>query len=155
VDLEPVSTALKFGFLAILFLYLVWIARGARRDLVRSATATDDVTGIASAPASGGDAWLVVEAGGDLEPGTRFDLFGGATLGRSSEAEIRFFDQYASGIHARVYPRGGRYFIEDMNSTNGTLLNGAQVVGETELADGWTVQIGDTSFRFEAGGGVA
>jgi hypothetical protein len=155
VDLEPVSTALKFGFLAILFLYLVWIARGARRDLVRSATSIDDVTGIASAPAAGGDAWLVVEAGGDLEPGTRFDLFGGATLGRSAEAEVRFSDRYASGIHARVYPRGGRYFIEDMNSTNGTLLNGAQVVGETELADGWVVQIGDTSFRFEAEGGPA
>lgn len=155
MDLEPVSAVLKFGFLAILFLYLVWIARGARRDLVRSASATDDVTGIASVPASGQDAWLVVESGGELEPGTRFDLFGGATLGRSSEAEISFTDRYASGIHARVYPRGGRYFIEDMNSTNGTLLNGAQVVGETELADGWVVQIGDTSFRFEADGSPA
>ena len=31
--LEPVSVALKFGFLAVLYLFLVWVARSARRDL--------------------------------------------------------------------------------------------------------------------------
>jgi pSer/pThr/pTyr-binding forkhead associated (FHA) protein len=41
--------------------------------------------------------------------------------------------------------------VEDMNSTNGTLLNGATLVGEAELIDGDAVQIGDTVFRFEAG----
>ena len=59
-------------------------------------------------------------------------------------------DRYASGIHARVFERGGRYFVEDMSSTNGTLLNGATLKGEAELIDGDTVQIGDTEFRLEA-----
>ena len=38
-----------------------------------------------------------------------------------------------------------------MNSTNGTLLNDAQLHGEAELLDGDVVRIGDTELKFEAG----
>lgn len=155
MELEPISLVLRFAFLAILFLFLLWVARSARRDLVRTRSASPsgayDRT-VGPTPGGSRDAWLVVESSTDLEPGTRFDLFGGATLGRSGQAEITFSDRYASGVHARVYPRGERFFIEDMNSTNGTLLDGAPVVGETELAEGAIVAIGDTSFRFETEG---
>ncbi len=149
MDFEPVSIALKFAFLGVLYLFLLWIANSARKDLKRS-------SGPASAPETGlrgggssRDAWLVVQASDNLDPGSRFDLFGGVTLGRSGEADIVFSDSYASGLHARVYPRADRYFIEDMNSTNGTLLNGAPVIGEVEVPDGAKIAIGDTSFRFE------
>ena len=70
---------------------------------------------------------------------------------RSADADIRLDDRYASGIHARVFNRSGAYFVEDMNSTNGTLLNGATLQGEAELVDRDTIQIGDTIFRFEVG----
>ena len=59
-------------------------------------------------------------------------------------------DRYASGVHARIFTREGRTYIEDMNSTNGTLLNDASLKGEAQLIDGDVVRIGDTSFRFEA-----
>ncbi|MDQ5895211.1 MAG: hypothetical protein QG596_1472, partial [Actinomycetota bacterium] len=95
------------------------------------------------------DSWLVVVRGGGLEAGTRFDVFGGVTLGRSGEADVSFTDRYASGLHARLYPRGDRYFLEDMNSTNGTLLDGGAVTSEAELRDGSMIEIGDTAFRFE------
>lgn len=150
MELAPISLVLRLAFLAFLFLFLLWIARSARKDLIRAGSAAGAPSDRTVGPTPGGnqDAWLVVETSSNLEPGTRFDLFGGATLGRSSEAEIAFSDRYASGIHARVYPRGDRFYIEDMNSTNGTLLDGAPVIGETELADGAVVAIGDTSFRF-------
>jgi hypothetical protein len=150
VDFEPLSIALKFAFLGVLYLFLVWIAISARRDLRRNAdSGSGDFT---AAHARGGparDAWLVVESSDSLDPGSRFDLFGGVTLGRSADADIAFTDRYASGIHARVYPRSGRYFVEDMNSTNGTLLNGAPVIGEVEISDGSSLAIGDTSFRLQ------
>jgi hypothetical protein len=150
VDYEPISVALKFGFLAVLLLYLFWIAASARKDLKRN---QDGAAVLEPGPGRGTrDAWLIVESSPELEPGTRYDLFGGATLGRSGNADISFADRYASGLHARVYPRGDRYFAEDMNSTNGTLLNGGPVGGETELADGDLIAIGDTSFRFESEG---
>ena len=41
--------------------------------------------------------------------------------------------------------------VEDMNSTNGTFLNGAQLNGEAELCDLDEIRIGDTEFRFELG----
>ena len=150
MDFEPVSIALKFAFLGVLYLFLFWIAMSARKDLRR----TDASPGRDDSAMRGGggaprDAWLVVEASDNLDPGSRYDLFGGATLGRSADADIAFSDRYASGLHARVYPRAGSYYVEDMNSTNGTLLNGAPVIGEVEIPDGSTLAIGDTSFRFQ------
>ena len=131
MDYDPISVALKFGFLAVLYLFLL-VDRaqraegpapdrraGARRDrLPRRRRPTPRRRG-------GGDAWLVAERGGGLEPGERFDLIGGLSIGRSSEADVRIDDRYASGIHARVFNRDGRTYVEDMNSTNGTLLNDA------------------------------
>jgi hypothetical protein len=154
VEYDPISVALKFGFLAVLFLFLLVIARSALKDLQRTASPAPDATGFHSPAAFGGvghgvDAWLVAERGGGLERDQRFDLIGGLSIGRSKDADVQIADRYASSIHARVFERGGRYYVEDMNSTNGTLLNGATLDGEAELIDGDTVRIGDTEFRLE------
>ena len=52
-------------------------------------------------------------------------------------------------MHARLYSRGANYYVEDMNSTNGTFLNGGRLDGEAKLNDLDEVRIGDTEFRFE------
>jgi hypothetical protein len=155
VDYDPISVALKFGFLAVLYLFLLVIARSAMKDLRRTASPAPDATGFHAAPAysetsRGAESWLVVERGGGLETDQRFDLIGGLSIGRSKDCDVRIDDRYASSLHARVFERGGRTFVEDMSSTNGTLLNNATLVGEAELIDGDTVQIGDTVFRLEA-----
>jgi len=150
-DLEPLAVALKFGFLAVLYLFLLWVTRTALRDL-RGTASPGYETGyheVLHGDAAGTDAWLVVEEGGGLSKGERFDLFGGISLGRSPEADVRLDDRYASGIHARVFNRGGGYFVEDMNSTNGTLLNSRELHGEAELSSGDKIRIGDTEFTFE------
>jgi hypothetical protein len=154
VDYDPISVALKFGFIAVLYLFVLVIARSAFKDLRRTVAPAPDATGFHAAPAyseapRGPDGWLVVERGGGLEPNQRFDLIGGLSIGRSKEADVRIEDRYASSIHARVFSREGRFYVEDMSSTNGTLLNGATLHGEAELIDGDTVQIGDTTFRLE------
>jgi hypothetical protein len=157
VDYEPISVALKFGFLAVLYLFLLWIARSALKDLRRTVSPAPDATGfhqvagIAPQVGTAADLWLVAERGGGLDPGERFDLIGGLSIGRSAEADVRIDDRYASGLHARIFSRDGRTYIEDMNSTNGTLLNDATLSGEAELIDGDVVRIGDTEFRYEAG----
>ena len=152
-DLEPLAVALKFGFLAVLFLFLFWVTRSSLKDLRGTATpgletGYHEVTG--GVEPAGTDAFLVVQQGGGLNEGEHFDLFGGVSLGRSADADIRLDDRYASGIHARVFNRSGAYFVEDMNSTNGTLLNDASLTGEAQMMDGDVVKIGDTAFRFEA-----
>ena len=155
MDYDPISVALKFGFLAVLYLFLLWIARSALKDLRGTVSPAPDATGFHPAPAfgespAGPDAWLVAERGGGLRSGERFDLIGGLSIGRSAEADVRIDDRYASGLHARIFTRDGRTYIEDMSSTNGTLLNDASLQGEAELIEGDSVRIGDTQFRFEA-----
>ena len=73
MELEPVSVALKFGFLAVLYLFLLWVARSALKDLKRAAPGhqlasapAPDATGLHTAPGfvgEGGhrDALLIVE----------------------------------------------------------------------------------------------
>ncbi len=154
MEYDPISVALKFGFLAVLFLFLLVIARSAFKDLRQTVSPAPDATGFhspagfAQAPHSA-DAWLIVERGGGLERDQRFDLIGGLSIGRSKDADVQISDRYASSIHARVFERGGRFYVEDMNSTNGTLLNGATLDGEAEAIDGDAIQIGDTEFRLE------
>jgi hypothetical protein len=158
VDYEPISVALRFGFLAVLYLFVLWIARSAVKDLRRTISPAPDATGFHAAPVFDddsrdvADAWLIAEGGGGLGRGERFDLFGGLSIGRGQEADVRIDDRYASGLHARIYSHGGRYYIEDMNSTNGTALNDATLSGEATLVPGDVIRIGDTEFRFELEG---
>lgn len=156
MDYEPLSVALRFGFIVLLYIFLLWIARSSRADMRRLAAAEPRAGGsfeTTSQPVAEADpeGWLVAAAGGGLEPGLRFDAFGGVSIGRSSEADIRIEDRYASSIHARVFPGPGGFIVEDMRSTNGTLLNGQTLEGEALLEPGDRISIGDTDLIFEAG----
>jgi hypothetical protein len=154
VDTEPIAVGLKFGFLILLYLFLLWVARSALRELRKSsAPVAAEGTGLHQIEGGGReastDASLVVLRGGGLEVGDRLDLFGGLSIGRSPEADVRIEDRFASQIHARVFSKRNSYRLEDLGSTNGTFLNGEQVNGEVELHDLDQVKIGDTEFRFE------
>src|SRR3954449_4619013 len=82
MDTEPIAVALKFGFLAVLYLFLLWVARSAYRELRRTTVPAPEATGIHSTVGPGGrsaatDAWLVAVTRGGLGPRERFGLFGG------------------------------------------------------------------------------
>jgi hypothetical protein len=153
MDTEPIAVLLKFAFLAVLYLFLLCVARSAFRELRRTTAPAPEATGFhpvgPGGRAAATDAWLVASSGGGLNGGERFDLFGGLSIGRSTDADVRIEDRYASGIHARIYSRGANYYVEDMNSTNGTFLNGGRLDGEARLNDLDELRIGDTEFRFE------
>lgn len=153
MDAEPIAVALKFGFLALLYLFLLWVARSALRELRKSGAPAPQETGLHPVEGAGReaatDAWLVVMRGGGLDAGERFDLFGGLSIGRSPDADVRIEDRFASQLHARVYSRKNSYYVEDLGSTNGTFLNGQQMNGQAKLSDLDQIRIGDTEFRFE------
>jgi pSer/pThr/pTyr-binding forkhead associated (FHA) protein len=83
------------------------------------------------------------------EPGTAFDVGGGATMGRSDTADIRVDDPFASSAHARVFSRGDFMYVEDMGSTNGTYLNGRQLRTAERLKVADAVRIGDSEYRYQ------
>jgi hypothetical protein len=155
---EPLAVALKFGFLAVLYLFLLWIARSSMRDLARF-EGTAAGTEPAEAPgarrrsslpdlSAGVDPTLEVVAAMGYEPGTAFDVRDGATLGRADSAEIRIDDPFASSAHARVFSRSGFMYVEDMGSTNGTYLNGRQLKTAERLKMADVIRIGDTEYRY-------
>lgn len=66
-------------------------------------------------------------------------------IGRSEEANIRIgYDDFCSRKHALMYWENNTCFIEDLNSTNGTSINGEPIVGKAELHNGDTIGLGDT-----------
>jgi hypothetical protein len=161
--LAPVSVALKFGFIAVLYLFLLWVARSALKDL-RGAGGTvtapgeaipPDATGLYSASAlHGADVAhrapkLVVERAPGHDAGMIYDLDGDLVLGRGERAEIRLQDPFASSRHARVYEQGNIVVIEDLHSTNGTYLNEELLETPRPLHPGDRVRIGDSEFAFE------
>jgi len=157
---EPLAVALKFGFLAVLYLFLLWVARSASRDLARLEGSGAAPEAQAPGPSRrrerhGPDLRAEVEprlevvAAMGHQPGTRFDLNEGATLGRSDGADIRVDDPFASSAHARIFPRGDFMYVEDMGSTNGTYLNGRQLRQAERLKVADVIRIGDSEYRYQ------
>ena len=153
--LDPVAVGLKFGFIAVLYLFLLWVARSALKDLRGTMGQPDyeEATGMHPAGAAlagpSGDPRLRVERGAGLRAGSAYDISGGALLGRSDQADIPLEDSFASSRHARLVPHGDAVVLEDLGSTNGTFLNGDAVTGPQPLHDGDRIRIGDTEFTFE------
>ena len=163
--LDPASVALKFGFLAVLYLFLLWVARSARRDLsgvpepqreaFSSHAPPPDATGMYSASTlgtvdyAGSAPRLVVERAPGHESGMIYDLDGDLVLGRGDHAEIRLEDPFASARHARIYEQGNSVIVEDLGSTNGTYLHEELLQTARPLHPGDRVRIGDSEFAFE------
>jgi hypothetical protein len=155
--LEPVSVGLKLAFLAVLYLFLLWVARSALKDLRRpvgagAARAPVDATGIHPVSPGGQtgsqNARLVVESVPGHDRGMEYDVEEGATLGRG-DVEIHLEDPFASTRHARLVRQGGVVVIEDLGSTNGTFLNEELLEGPRPLHPGDRIRIGDSTFMFE------
>ena len=157
---DPVAIALKFGFLAVLYLFLLWVARSSLRDL----TQHDDSSVVMESDEpvalprrerrgqdlrAGVDPRLEVVAAMGLDPGSSFEIGESATMGRADGSDIPVDDPFASSVHARIFPRGQFMYIEDMGSTNGTYLNGRRLRAAERLKVGDTVRIGETEYRYQ------
>ena len=72
---------------------------------------------------------------------------GSCVLGRDPGADFVLDDELASRRHAQIVGRAGAWVLEDLGSTNGTLLNGKRT-RRAALADGDAIRIGSTVLRF-------
>ena len=68
-------------------------------------------------------------------------------LGRSPSSDICINEPFVSASHARFSLQGPALIIEDLNSLNGTLVNGRQLVEPATLREGDEVQIGDVVMK--------
>jgi len=92
---------------------------------------------------------VVIESSSSgLKPGDTFAAGRETLIGRDSRSDIRIAGSFVSARHARIYSREGQYWLEDLNSTNGTFLNGIQVNQPIVLAGGDRIKIGGVTFQF-------
>ena len=88
-------------------------------------------------------AYLIVLAGSNV--GEMYRLEEGETfLGRGQNATIKLMDDGISRKHARIFQEGGTVVIEDLKSSNGTIVNGAPVATQM-LKDGDKIRLGSTT----------
>lgn len=79
--------------------------------------------------------------------GSILPIRGLITVGRKQDNTVILSDQYVSGYHAKFYVKNGSYFVEDANSTNGTLVNGTKIHGRLQIEEEDEIQIGSLVFK--------
>jgi len=125
----------KVLFVVVLYGFLWIVARAVRAHLGTAANPTDRTAAgsgtitITEPPAAAGRI-LTVE-----QP---------TLIGRSGEADITLDDPFISDRHVRFDRVEGRLVVEDLGSTNGTLVNGIPVIGRRALDRGDVIRIGQT-----------
>lgn len=142
----------RAGFLILLWLFIWSVLRVLRTDIYAPTGAVMVRRGLAlrgprtpgrkGRPAGAARQLVVVEgalAGTRISLGTQPVL-----IGRADDSTLVLTDDYASTRHARLSPRGGDWFVEDLGSTNGTYLDRSKVTTAVRVPLGTPVHVGKT-----------
>jgi len=162
---ELTITLLRLGYLALLWFLVLSAITVLRRDLYgtriidrrRAAgkTPTESPVPVGETPraprrarGSGGPTRLVVTEG-PLR-GTTLPLGSSAVLvGRAPSCTLVLDDDYSSSRHARIFPQGDQWFVEDLGSTNGTFVGEQRVEQPTPVPTGTAVRIGQSLLELQ------
>jgi pSer/pThr/pTyr-binding forkhead associated (FHA) protein len=152
---EFALTLMRFGFLILLWMAVFAAIAVLRRDLQapREARAVTVAPSTPVAQKSSGRR-------GKRAAGRKLMILDGElkgaavplgtaviTIGRAPDSTIVLQDDYVSTRHARLYPSGSDWVVEDLGSTNGTWLNKTRVTQPTILEPGTDLRIGRTTMR--------
>lgn len=153
---EGVLTILKFCLLALLYLFVarvVWVVSSEMRaEPATPGTPTGGRRARAERErnhrpdrARRAKGWRLEVIEPAAVRGDTFEIAGEVTIGRAGGCGIALPDDtFVSHLHARVFERDGEVWVEDLGSTNGTLVNGKPVTATVRLRKGDRVQAGST-----------
>jgi pSer/pThr/pTyr-binding forkhead associated (FHA) protein len=124
----------------LLYFFLWQVVRVVSRDLRSSSAAPAQLNPYGQ---------LVVASSGQtgIPVGRVFPLNPVTVIGRSTETDVALNDTFLSSEHARLERRDGAWSLEDLNSTNGTFLNGFEVRAPTEVNDGDMIRVGRVELK--------
>jgi pSer/pThr/pTyr-binding forkhead associated (FHA) protein len=156
-----VLLVLKIAFLVLLYFFVWRVIRAAGHE--RKATHADSMILTPGAAASAGlgsalrrqkekrPLELVVQRSPSLEAGSGIPVDSAPiTIGRGGQNDVVLDgDEFASASHARIEVRGDDVWVQDLESTNGTFVNGSRVAGAERLSPGDVLRVGETDFRVE------
>ncbi|HLQ49053.1 MAG TPA: FHA domain-containing protein [Candidatus Dormibacteraeota bacterium] len=127
-------------FLVLLYLFLFGIARALLRDL-RAASREPTL--------ELGRLVVLASPAGEPAAGTTLPLDAITTLGRDVNNAVVVDDEFVSAEHAVLTFRGRTWYVEDLDSTNGTFVNGSPVDGVAPLGYGDEIQLGQVRLRLD------
>lgn len=161
---ELTLLVLRFGFLLLLWAFIFSVVYALRSDMFgrRVRRLPKEAVAIAGEPLAsatqhtpthGSDIatattarHLVITSG--AKEGLELELSSEPlTIGRSAESGLVIRDDYTSTHHARLMLWGEEWVIQDLDSTNGTLLDGIRVSIPTPIPLNTPIRIGTTSFE--------
>lgn len=149
---------LKIAFLVLLYLFVVRVIRTAGRE--KQEPSQDSMILTPAAAATAGlrrgtptrrSVRLIVRRSPSLDEGAAFPLNAAPlTLGRGGQNDLVLEgDEFASSRHARIEVRGDGAWVQDLESTNGTFVNGSRVAGAQRLGAGDVLRVGETDLLVE------
>lgn len=130
---------LKIVFVILLYLFLIFVVMGALRD-IPATTEQSQRRGRVKATL------IVRPAAGEKNTYRLIDNF---SIGRADDNDLILDDSFASQHHAKVLATGDGFVLQDLDSTNGTFLDGVRVSELTRLDDGATITIGKAALIYE------
>lgn len=143
---EIVYVTLRYVVLGLLYVFVFLVARLIYREM-KPAPARQPATSARRDRMGRRPSLVAYDAKGHK---TRLDAFLGdqLILGRGPDCGVELKDEFASTLHAKIYCAEGRYYIEDLGSTNGTYVNGRRINSPAELRSGDSIKIGRTVMEF-------
>jgi hypothetical protein len=159
IAVDEALLILKVGFIVLLYLFIWRIVRSASRDFRggpgQAAVGQESMIiapGQAAAPGMApGRARLVVLKSPALAQGEEIPVDSmPITVGRGGQNDVPLDgDEFSSARHARFESRRDGLWVEDIGSTNGTLVNEARVTTPRRLGRGDVVRVGQTDFTVD------
>ena len=146
-----IMLALRIGLLALLWIFILVALNAMRRDTNKSAGTIRQQSKKVGAPRrrEAIKQLSIVEGplqGSHMELGTLEDC----TLGRASDCDFVTGDDYSSGLHARLFRRGSEWVVEDLESRNGTFVNGVRIDQPEVVGADSEIKLGRTTVRLNA-----
>ena len=136
--------ALRVAFIALIYLFLFVVLRTTVRELTIAARAM----GGDERRAAGTGLLVLDAADSSLAPGAALSLEPASSLGRVAGNTIVIDDPHTSARHAELRFARGQWWLRDLGSSNGTLLNDEAVRAVVGVRPGDVIQCGRVRFRF-------
>jgi len=149
---------LRIGLLVVLWLFILFALNSMRKDVKiaasspkRGAGSGGSASSVPPAAHHGGMPQQMTIVDGPMT-GSRMDLgdLTEITIGRAPDCDFLVSDDFASGRHARLIKRDSVWFVEDLDSRNGTFVHGEKIEGPVRVTSGSDIKIGRTTVRLVA-----
>jgi pSer/pThr/pTyr-binding forkhead associated (FHA) protein len=136
---------LRLGFVGLLYLFLWQVLRVTMRDLQQASLQQIPKRRVKRAK-------LVVidPADSELNAGFSFGIGAKTTIGRRPDCVVVIDDPSVSALHAEIEARNHAWYVTDLDSTNGTFVNGRPVTGTAYIETDDVVQFGRMKFQIVA-----